>query len=427
MVAQKTVCLRRLGIDRGGELRIGRFFASGKVTTAKLVETWSERTGDACAGRHVLAIQDTTEVKFPTTAARRRGLGPVKKGQSYGLLIHAMIAVDAEHGACLGLVGGAVWSRDGVAEVAHTDRPPEARESLRWQTTAISAKAVLRQAAMVTVVDDREGDIYAKWAVVPDQRTHLLTRAMQDRRLAGGGLLFAAMDAGTMRGHRTIVLPGRAPGAAACTVTLELRFGTAEIARPKNSRERGGAASVALRTIDLREVGAPPGEEPLHWRLLTTHDIADAAQAWAVVEMYRKRWSIEQLFRLLKSQGLQLEDSQVATAERLTKLAAVAVKAACIDLQLTEERDGRTGRPASDVFDVDECATLEAVGATLEGKTDRQRNLHAKDGLARAAWVIARLGSWHCYGKPPGPITMRRGMQAFKAIHAGRMLMSKAT
>jgi hypothetical protein len=57
MVARKTVCLRRLGGNRGGELQAGRFFANSKVTAAKIVEGWSERTGAAVAGRHVLAIQ----------------------------------------------------------------------------------------------------------------------------------------------------------------------------------------------------------------------------------------------------------------------------------------------------------------------------------------------------------------------------------
>jgi len=57
MVLRKTVCLRRLGGDRGGELQAGRFFANPKVTAAKLVEGWADRTGEACSGRHVLAIQ----------------------------------------------------------------------------------------------------------------------------------------------------------------------------------------------------------------------------------------------------------------------------------------------------------------------------------------------------------------------------------
>jgi hypothetical protein len=51
------VCLRRLGGDRKGELQAGRFFASPKVTAAKLVAGWSDLTGAACAGRQVLAIQ----------------------------------------------------------------------------------------------------------------------------------------------------------------------------------------------------------------------------------------------------------------------------------------------------------------------------------------------------------------------------------
>lgn len=54
----------------------------------------------------------------------------------------------------------------------------------------------------------------------------------------------------------------------------------------------------------------PEGIEPVHWRLLTTHDIADAAVAWRAVDWYRMRWTIEQLFRLMKSHGPRIEDSQ---------------------------------------------------------------------------------------------------------------------
>jgi hypothetical protein len=143
MVARKTVCLRRLGGNRPGEERAGRFFANKKVTAPKIVEGWSDRTAAACAGRHVLAIDDTTEVKFPTTAQRRRGLGPVKHGNTYGVLVHAMIAVDATTNACLGLVAGEVWTRPGVVTEHHRDRRFEDRESHRWLAAAERAKAVL--------------------------------------------------------------------------------------------------------------------------------------------------------------------------------------------------------------------------------------------------------------------------------------------
>jgi len=56
MVARKTVCLKRLGGNRNGELGVGRFLGNEKVTTAKIVASWSQQTGAACAGLHVLAI-----------------------------------------------------------------------------------------------------------------------------------------------------------------------------------------------------------------------------------------------------------------------------------------------------------------------------------------------------------------------------------
>jgi hypothetical protein len=419
---RKTVCLRRLGGDRRGELRAGRFFASPKVTAEKIVDGWADRTGATCAGRHVLAIQDTCEVKFPTTAQRRRGLGPVKHGNTNGLLVHAMVAVDATSGACLGLVGGDVWTRPGVVTQPHRDRPLSERESIRWLATAERARQVLESATMVTVVDDREGDIYPKWASLPAERFHLLTRAMVDRRLAGGGTLFAAAARFAVAGTRQIDLPAREPLRTKRRAVVELRFGEVEICRPRDEQDRSLSATVRLRLLEVRETNPPEGVEPLHWRLLTTHDIADAAAAWQIVGWYQLRWIIEQLFRVMKSQGLQLEDSQLASAERLVKLAAVATKAACIDIQLVQERDGKHQLPASQVFTEPEIDTLDALGPTLEGKTERQQNQHPIRSLAWASWIIARLGGWNCYYKPPGPITMRRGMEQFHAIHRGHRL-----
>jgi hypothetical protein len=421
MVACQTVCLKRLGGDRGGELRVGRFFANAKVTTAKILAGWSTLTGAACAGRHVLAIDDTCEVRFPTTAQRRRGLGPVKKGNTYGLLVHSMIAVDAASGACLGLVGGRIWTREGVNPIRHRDRPLEERESMRWLDAAEQAKQVLRPAAMVTVVDDRESDIYAKWASVPEAGIHMLTRVMKDRRLATGGLLFAAADGMPVGGQRTIELRPHEAGKAKRTAVVSVHYGEVTIGRPEHE-DRSLPASVGLRLVEVREVDPPADVQPLHWRLLTTHAIADAAGAWQIVGWYQLRWVIEQMHRVMKSQGLQLEDSQMASADRLEKLTAVAVKAACIDIQLTQERDGTHQLPAATVFTPPEMHTIEALVPTLEGRTVRQKNPHPLQSLARAGWVIARLGGWNCYYKPPGPITFRRGMQQFNAIHRGRLL-----
>ncbi len=160
MVGRKSVCLRRLAGGRRCEIvRFGRFLSNPRVTVDRLIEGWGAQTAPACAGRHVLAIQDTSDFNFRTTAERRRGLGEIGKGVGRGLLLHAMVAVDAETRGCLGLVSGRIWTRPGRRSVPHAKRPLVDKESERWLSTAEAAKGVLAAAASVTVVADRESDI----------------------------------------------------------------------------------------------------------------------------------------------------------------------------------------------------------------------------------------------------------------------------
>jgi hypothetical protein len=109
MVAGKDVCLRRLARGvRAREVRFNRFLGNAKVTTEGVIESWSEGSVAAAEGRHVLAIQDTSEINFTTTSKRRRGLGEIGHGNGRGILLHPMLAVDAESGSCLGLLSGQV-------------------------------------------------------------------------------------------------------------------------------------------------------------------------------------------------------------------------------------------------------------------------------------------------------------------------------
>ena len=130
MVAGKDVCLRRLARGvRAREVRFNRFLGNARVTTARVIESWSEGTAVAAQGRHVLAIQDTSEINFATTAQRRRGLGEIGHGNTHGVLLHPMLAVDAENGSCLGLLHGEVWTRQGRRTVSHDQRDLSDKDS----------------------------------------------------------------------------------------------------------------------------------------------------------------------------------------------------------------------------------------------------------------------------------------------------------
>lgn len=410
---------RAAGGLRSDVVRYGRFLDNPRVTVEALLAGWGERTALAAAGRHVLAIQDTSEIHFRTTAERQRGLGEIGKGVGRGVLLHAMLALDAATDSCLGLVAGQIWTRPGRITVAHNKRPLAEKESQRWLGTAERAKEVLAGAAMVTVIADRESDIYTEWATLPARHFHLLTRSMQDRRLAGGGSLYEAGARLPVAAITDIALPARADRPAR-TAKLALRFGSVTLRKPCGTLEKGLPKTVTLSLVEVVELDAPAGVEPLHWRLLTTHNVPDAASAWQIVAWYKKRWTIEQLFRLLKKQGLQLEDSRLETAERLLKLTAIATKAAAITLQLLQARDGRTNDPASLAFDKTQIEALLAVETRYNGRTKLQSNPHPKRSLAWAAWIIARLGGWDGYPRTrPGPITFKHGLEHFLAIVQG--------
>lgn len=423
MVSDQSVCLRRLAGGRRREIvALNRFLANPRVTTQALIEGWSEGTSAACAGLHVLAIQDTSEINFSTTPADRRGLGKIGKGSGHGLLLHPMLGVDADTGSLLGLVTGHIWTRSGTVKIPHSQRPLSDKETQRWLSTAEAAKPVLAQARMVTEVSDRESDIYAKWARVPHDTFHVLTRAMHDRPIEeGGGKLSSARLVSA--GETEIELRAR-PGRMARTARLKASYGRVTLKRPQNTCEEGLPETVSVSLVEVVEIGAPAEVEPIHWRLLTTHPVDDPGQAWRIVEWYRMRWIIEQFFRTLKQQGLQLEDSQVETAERLIKLTAIAARAAALIMQLVQARDGQGNQRAGIAFTASEIKTLQALVPSLEGKTELQKNHHPPGSMAWAAWVIAKLGGWDGYprSQPPGPITFKNGLKTFKAIAQGHQL-----
>lgn len=421
MVEGSRVCLRRLAASRVEEMRFGRWLANPKVRLSAMERALNEQIGPRVAGLHVLAIQDTSEINCQAHARRTRGLGTVGNGRDTGLFVHPVLAVEAESGACLGLVGAQVYARTTAAAPNYRELPIETKESMRWLRGALTARCALGQARHVTVVADRESDIYEEWDRLPQAGFDLLTRACRDRALAGGGRLFTAAAAWPVAGRLDLELPARPGKRSARTATLEVRFGAVTVKRPRHGSDPDASASICLRLVEVREAQAPAGEEPVHWRLLTTHAVEGVEQALQIVLWYRRRWLIEQLFRTLKTQGLDIESSQVESAEALRRLIVLALIAATHILQLLGVRDGLMFRPLSDVFTAKQSAMLAAVLPGLEGRTAARRNPHPAHTLAWATWIIARLGGWDGYPKsaPPGPITLANGYARFALLAEG--------
>jgi IS4 transposase len=223
-----------------------------------------------------------------------------------GLSFHPVIAVDASEGTVLGLVEAFFLMRRGGERGKRKQKPFEEKDSRRWLEGAQAASALAEAgAACVTVIEDREGDIYECFAFKPTA-VEKLVRAAQDRRLADGTSLFAKADAWDEAGRMTVELPA-APGRAARKAELSVKFGKVEILRPK----RHGAASALPKTIEVtlvigRQINPVEGD-PALWLLLTTHRVNHVADAGRIIGFYRLRWTIEQLFRTMKTKGFAVQ------------------------------------------------------------------------------------------------------------------------
>jgi hypothetical protein len=418
IVATGSLVLRTIGGGRAGEIAAHRFLASRQVKAAEIVRSLGARTGERCRERRIIAVQDTTEINFSGRDRARRGLGPGGDGKTPGFFIHAMVAVDAEDEAVVGLLDAAIWTRKaGKRLSARRKRRLEEKESQRWLSAAQVAAERAPEASQLIVVGDRESDIFPLFARRP-AAVELVVRAAQDRALAGGTRLFAQAAAWPVLGVSEVRVGSRGPGDKGRTAQVTLRAGPVRVARPRNGADANDPKYLDLTLVEAREEAPPPSVEPIHWRLITTVPAPDRQAAEAIVQIYRLRWRIEQTFRATKSDGLGLPDVQTHDADRLFKVAALAIGAAVRTIQLVDARHG-SSRPAADVADPATVEAAMAICPTLEGKTERQKNPYSPGSLAWLSWIVARLGGWNCYYKPAGPKTMRAGWDRFAAMSAG--------
>ena len=424
IVATGSLVIKKLGGDRAGEKAVHRFLSSPYVSVGAIVKTLAARTAEQCRGRRIVAVQDTSEINFAGRAARRRGLGPGGNGRDLGFFLHPVIAVDVDSQAVVGLVGAQIWTREAGRVSERRSRAFTEKESARWHEASVTTAAVLSQAASVTLMGDRENDIYEVFVHRPEG-LDLIVRAAQDRCLADGGHLFSALADAPELARRTILVPPQRIGDKVRKAELAIKAGPVSIKRPANRPAAAGLPSaVTLTLVQAVEIDPPNPKEAISWRLITTHAADNAEQAAAVIDLYRLRWRIEQVFRALKSDGMQLEDSQIADAERLFILAAMGLAAAVRTIQLVDARDG-SPRSITDLVDAAFLEPLQAISRSLEGKTERQKNPHPPASLAFLAWITARLGGWNCYYKPPGPKTMRDGWNRLAAMLHGYALATR--
>jgi len=409
-------------------------FNNSSFSEMNLIDALTNKCKNNQAAPHLLCINDTTEINFSKHIDRigkeDKDIGPVTCNDNAGYFCHPMLVVDPEQQLPIGFSSVQVWNRSwdkkNKHERAYYLQNIEDKESYRWLKAPQETQELLRETPLLTIIGDREADIYEEFSIIPDDRTHLLIRSSINRRLYGQDLkLFEHLEARPIELRYELPVRNNKKRKTR-TAQMTLKFDKVKICRPEKTRLAEYPEYIEMWAIEAREMpnSVPQGEDPIIWRLLTTHTINDVKDALQCIEWYSQRWLIEELFRVLKSKGLQIESSQLATGSGLKKQLIMALQVALTTMALKMAYDKNHEIKASVIFSPEELSFIQVLNNTLEGNTQKLKNPFSKDTLAYCSWVMARLSGWSGYISQPKPgyIAMKNGIDIFRLKYEGYLL-----
>jgi hypothetical protein len=353
------------------------------------------------------------------------GLGRLDSpGPALGFKMHSTLLVDANEGNLLGFSDVKLWHRPldmpTRAETKCKSFPIEQKESYKWISAAKESKRRLADATMITFVEDREADIYEQLSTIHQENSHYIIRSRNNRITTEEQRAWDKLATVPALGSFSLNLPtDYRKDRKGQKVTLQVRYTSITI--PRGEHIRNGAAYPKEVTLNIVEA-YQEGSKGISWKLLTSHAIKNFEDAYRIVQWYSERWLIEQIHRLLKHKGFQIEDSQMESGWAIRKLCIIMLSSLLRIIQMNlayGEPEG--GQPIEEVFSKEEIHCLQHINKKVQGKTLKQQNMHNPDRLNWATWIIARLGGWKVDTTPnkPGIIVLKRGLDKFYAIYYG--------
>jgi hypothetical protein len=277
---------------------------------------------------------------------------------------------------------------------------------------------------------DREADFFELF-VEADSTRHrvgLLVRARYNRRLEDSEhKLFEELRASKNTHQVDVAIPRqrwkqakrgqpKREGWPARQATLTVSFEKISIHTTRSDLQ--ASDPVTLWAVYAREESPPPGSAAIKWMLLTTEEVKTAKEAARMLDLYSRRWRIEEWHRVLKT-GCKVQEHQHQTVDRLKRAIAIdAVLAWRIQLMTLLSREV-PDLPCTVFFDEWEVRVLEVLEEE-RGKPPLERPLT----LVEAITSMARLGGYLARRSdpPPGAKVLWRGLLRLSGMVEGYRL-----
>ena len=434
MLWNQSCVIHQLSKDEAESARFYRFLGNAQVSVEELIYMNCQVKTELLTNRHVLVLGDSTSYNLKSHMGRIQDaerIGVLDDNKTPGFMTHVHLAVDASNQNVLGLADILLWSRSRAKGKKPLNylRDWQDKESYKWALGIDNASAILQKAACRTFVLDRDADNYDLFLkFYQEGKDHFVIRSRWDRQVQWEDQQLSmnnCLEQSSCLGTYTLDLAeldhysstsGKRHKRKARQATIEVRACPVTILPPSTPNHPGGPA-IPVHIIEAREVGIPPdSKEPaVTWRLISSHPAGTFEQAKELILFYVLRWIIEQLFRTSKKKGFDLEATQLETFDAIQRQTVMVLHTAAKVLQLVYARGKFDGQPIEEVFDENEQAALHLINQKYQGRTEKQKNPYPESQTSWATWIIARLGGWKGYEsrKPPGPITIKRGLDQF--------------
>lgn len=427
LVSGRSSSIRQISENRSGQKAFYRLLENEKFSEQNIEQSIVNRCSELCENRHVLCIQDTSEVNLEMHRGRIKrdsGVGKTTKESILGFFLHPCFVVDAQNETALGYSYINLWHRP---EQEHTNKhereykkqPIEAKESYKWIEAVEQSSKVLTKARQITVVADREADIYDLFGRYGTGDIKLLIRSKSNRQINDGAeKIIEHLQSQPVKHNYSIEVKGDIrKGIQKRKAKLELKWSMVELRKPHSCKDTSLGSKVLVTVIQAQE----KGEKGLCWRLFTTHKVTTVQDALQIIEWYKQRWYIEQVFRLLKTQGFHIESSQLETGWAIRKLTMLSLLAILRIMQMLIAYEDDHEQSIDEAFTKDEQQCMTQLNEKLEGQTAQLSNPFKSATLKWATWIVARLGGWKGYAsqRKPGPIVLHRGFIKFYQLYEG--------
>jgi hypothetical protein len=405
-----------------------RFLNNPKVSHEAVLKPHYAATAQRIrACQRVVVAHDSTQFGFGPVA--RGDLGLVGRGNTYGFDVHISLAVALEEiRTPLGVLAvtpyNRIFGKKRQLRGANKTNPDNA--TLRWSAHVARVREQVPDARHIVHVMDREADDYALLAELAGTGARFVVRQAVDRRLIADqnepkvrslvaptpmvverSVNISARRKPTRKRHAS-----RHPLRNERSALLEVRALTVTI--PKTSTAGANAPEMlTLNLVEAVEKNPPPGEEPVEWWLWTNEPIDTAESVLGVIDAYRARWTIEELFKALKT-GCSFEERQLESKHALQNALAIFVPVAWrLLLMRTLARVAPTVPAAAALTSMQERA--------LRGYMKRKRNIELPQPLtARDAMLaIAAMGGHIKNNGDPGWMVLGRGFDRLLEVEVG--------